>query len=309
MSNKSESENNTSACANCGKGEEASSDLKACTACKLVKYCNRECQIAHRPQHKRECKKRAKELQDEKLFKQPQPMEDCPICFRRLPSLISGSTYMSCCGEVICTGCIHAFQSRITKEEHDVCPFCRTPPPTSDDDLIKRLENRMELNDANAIYSMGVTYALGQHGLRQNWAKALELWHRASELGYATSYYSIGTAYLRGDGVERDDKKATHYFELAAIEGDVEARRNLGLVEVKAGDMDRAMKHLMVSVKDGSFISLNGIRAMYGDGHTTKDDYAHALRSYQAYIDEIKSDQRDEAAAYSDENKYYESAF
>jgi len=27
-------------CANCGKGEESAGDLKACTACKLVKYCN-----------------------------------------------------------------------------------------------------------------------------------------------------------------------------------------------------------------------------------------------------------------------------
>ena len=40
-------------CANCGKGEEAGSSLKACTACKLVKYCSRDCQLAHRPQHKR----------------------------------------------------------------------------------------------------------------------------------------------------------------------------------------------------------------------------------------------------------------
>ena len=37
-------------CANCGEGEESSGDLKACTACKMVKYCNRDCQIAHRPQ-------------------------------------------------------------------------------------------------------------------------------------------------------------------------------------------------------------------------------------------------------------------
>ena len=29
-------------CANCGKGEEESHKLKSCTACKLVKYCNRE---------------------------------------------------------------------------------------------------------------------------------------------------------------------------------------------------------------------------------------------------------------------------
>ena len=55
-------------CANCGRGEENTNSLKACTACHMVKYCNRECQIAHRPQHKKECKKRAAELHDEKLF-------------------------------------------------------------------------------------------------------------------------------------------------------------------------------------------------------------------------------------------------
>ena len=59
------STHNFSACANCGKGDESSGDLKACTACKLVKYCNRECQIAHRPLHKKACKKRAAEIHDE----------------------------------------------------------------------------------------------------------------------------------------------------------------------------------------------------------------------------------------------------
>ena len=85
-----------SICANCGKGEEESFKLKACTACKLVKYCSRECQIAHRPQHKKACKKRAAELHDEKLFKQPPLAEDCPICFIRLPTFIWGSKYMTC---------------------------------------------------------------------------------------------------------------------------------------------------------------------------------------------------------------------
>ena len=67
-------------CANCGKGEESAGDLKACTACNMVKYCNRDCQISHRPQHKKACKKRADELHDEEIFKQPPPNEDCPIC-------------------------------------------------------------------------------------------------------------------------------------------------------------------------------------------------------------------------------------
>jgi len=67
-------------------------NLKACTACKMVKYCNKDCQIAHRPQHKKEFRKRAAELiHEEKLFKQPPTMEeDCPICFVQMPTLNSG---------------------------------------------------------------------------------------------------------------------------------------------------------------------------------------------------------------------------
>ena len=49
LQNLSTVDNNKSVCANCGKGKEESGKLKACTACKMVKYCNRECQIAHRP--------------------------------------------------------------------------------------------------------------------------------------------------------------------------------------------------------------------------------------------------------------------
>ena len=52
-------DNDTTCCAACGK---VSDDLKKCDACKLVKYCNRECQATHRRAHKKTCKKRAAEL-------------------------------------------------------------------------------------------------------------------------------------------------------------------------------------------------------------------------------------------------------
>ena len=93
-----------SICANCGKEGD---DVKACTACKLVKYCNRECQIAHRPKHKKECRKRAAELHDEKLFKQPPPGNgECLICFLRLPLVNAGRRYQICCGKTIVAGVI-----------------------------------------------------------------------------------------------------------------------------------------------------------------------------------------------------------
>ena len=42
-------------------------------------------------------------------------------------------------------------------------------------------------------------------------------------------------------------------------------------------------------------------------GLATKEDYTKAQQAYQAYLDEIKTDQRDEAAAFSEEMQYYES--
>ena len=297
-------------CANCGKGEEESFKLKACTACKMVKYCNRECQIAHRPQHKKECKRRAKEIHDEELFKQPPPAEDCPICFLRIPSLDGGSIYQSCCGKVICCGCFYApvydnQGNKVNIEKQNECAFCRVVAPKSEEEMVKRIMKRVEINDPMAIYNLGTYYDQGILGYPQDYSKALELWHRAAELDFALAHNNIGYAYTNGMGVDVDKKKARYYYEQAAIRGDLKARCNLGYLEKKAGNMNRSLKHLMIAVRDGHNESLEAIKRFYSIGHETKDDYMKALQLYQAYLGEIKSPQRDKAAAANDINRYY----
>ena len=287
-----------STCASCGRVGEKDSNLKACTACKLVKYCNRECQIAHRPQHKKQCKKRAAELHDEALFKQPPlPFEDCPICFLRMPSKISGSTYMACCGKVICNGCIHAVKTKTKK--HSLCVFCRTPEPASSLEEKERIKKRAEEGDTLAIYNMGSNYFSGDDGFEQNYVMALELFHKAGKLGYAPAYTNIGYAYRHGEGVDRNGKKAKHYYELAAVDGNEVARNNLGCIEAGAGNWDRALKHWMIAARNGYTNSLERIKELYTEGNATKDDYLNALSAYQEYLNEIKSVQRDNAAAFS----------
>jgi len=299
-------DNIVSVCANCGKGEEETSKLKNCTACKMVKYCSRECQIAHRPQHKKECKKRAAELHDIELFKQPPPAEDCPICFEQLPLLNTGKRYQSCCGKFICCGCGNApvYDDQGNKLEK-TCPFCRTPYNYSEKETVERNKKRVELGDPIAIYNEGCCYTDGTDGFPQDYSKALELFHRAAELGYATAYNDIGYAYSNGEGVEVDKKKANHYYELAAIAGIAVARYNLGMEEGNVGNMDRSVKHHLIAVRSGSCHSLEKIKQLYSNGQATKDDYAKALQSYQTYLSEIKSDQRDKAFASSESYRYY----
>ena len=132
----------------------------------------------------------------------------------------------------------------------------------------------------------------------QDYEKANKLWLRAGNLGCAISYYAVGNAYCFGRGVEIDMEKAKHYWELAAMGGCVLARRNLGVFEEKAGNFDRAMKHYMIAAAAGHDNSLDAIRNVFMSGHATKDDFAKALRAHQAANDEVKSEQREAAAAH-----------
>ena len=300
----------TNICANCGK--EGSDVTNSCNKCKLVMYCNAACKKKHRHKHKKECEEHqrlaaehAAKLHDEALFEHPpSEYEDCPICFQRMPSLPTGSRYKSCCGKTICNGCIYAVQMRDRRLA--LCPFCRTPTPASEEEAVKRIKKRIQAGDAEAMNSLACDYRDGKCGFPQNYTKALDLWHQAAELGFINTYCSIGYAYEYGRGVDIDKKKARHYYELAAMGGDVYARHNLGSFEGRADNMDRALKHFMIAVRDGYTNSLKTIKLMYKDGQVTKDDYSKALRSYQEYLNEVKSSQRDEAAEADDYFKYIE---
>ena len=298
-------EENIDVCANCGK--DGGNGLKACTACKLVKYCNRDCQIAHRSKHKKACRKRAAEIRDEELFKQPPPNEDCPICLLPLPLLGSGIVYKSCCGKMICSGCDYApvYDNLGNEIIERKCPFCRSTVHVSDEEFNERLQKRVELDDAEAIFTLGCNYSDGDDDFPQDYDKAFELFVRAGELGYAVAYCDVGYAYSNGEGVEIDKKKAKHYYELAAIGGNMNARHNLGLYEEDEGNMMRALKHYMIAAGCGHTNSLKQIQELYTNGHATKDDFAKALRAYQAYLAEIQSNQRDKAAAARGDCRYY----
>ena len=192
----------------------------------------------------------AAELHDKELFKEPPPADDCPICFNRIPRLETGWRYYACCGKVICSGCSYApvydnQGNEVDNDKQNECPFCRVVAPKSEKEIVERLNKRVEAGDAEAIYTHGNYYKDGKRGFPQDYIKALELWHRAAELGNITAYSRIGYAYDNGQGVEIDFKKAYYYYELAAMGGCAVARHNLGIKEMKAFNEVRALKHFL----------------------------------------------------------------
>jgi len=105
-----------SKCAACGKGGD---NLKVCTSCEQVSYCNAKCRNAHRSKHKKECRQYAAEkrnknaairaevdaisekfsqieISDEELFAKPPPKEDVQFVCCKFLLLLDCVRYIQC---------------------------------------------------------------------------------------------------------------------------------------------------------------------------------------------------------------------
>ena len=168
---------------------------------------------------------------------------------------------------------------------------------TSDEETVKRLKKLMDANNAHSFNQMAGLYRRGDMVMPQDYEKANELYLKAGELGCNGAYYNLGTSYADGMGVEVDKKKAKHYWELAAMNGSVVARHNLGRMEGRAGNVHRSMKHFVLAARAGDKDSLGEVKEGYMHGIVTKVEYANTLHAYQKNQDEMKSDDRDKATS------------
>eukprot|EP00986_Skeletonema_menzelii_P012321 scaffold6751_cov188-Skeletonema_menzelii.AAC.2 len=286
-------------CASCGIAEGDDVKLKKC-ACDLVKYCNDGCRELHRPEHEGACKKKTAKIRDVLLFTQPEMshLGECPICCLPNPLDETKSGHLACCSQRICQGCSYAHQKREQQQgRYPKCPFCRAPMPKSDKEHKKNMKNRIKANNSYAMVEMGTM--LFHKG---DYDGAFKHWTKAAELGDVLAHYELALLYRRGEGVEMNRKKEIYHTEQAAIGGHATARNNLAMYELHSGNMDRAVKHFIVSAKLGFdslvYPPLDYVKLGFAKGLVSKEEYAAALRGYQAAVDATKSQQRDEAYAF-----------
>ena len=247
------------------------------------------------------------QINDVTLFQLPTRSANCPMCHIQLPHLSSGKVYMSCCGKVLCRGCIHMYQCESDNRNGSLCVFCKVPMPDSDDEVVKRYVKRILLYESgDSACTLGCFYQSGMFGLPQSYAKALKLYYWAIHLHSIEACCNIADAYDRGLGVERDYEKAWIYYEYAAMRGNVNARYNLGVSEMLVGNKEKALKHFMMAVKTGHADSCMKIKQLNMNLHATDQEYLEALMTYNAYLVKIEGPLRDQAAAFSNDYRYYE---
>ena len=282
-----------SCCAACGIAEIDDIKVVPCDDCDLVKYCSDECQRDHKSEHEEECKKRAAELQDEILFKQPESScyGDCPICSLPLPLDMKKSAMMGCCSKIICSGCAHANMKReVERRLAPSCPFCRTPLPETEEEIDNRIMKRIEANDPDAMCHLG-----GKRHNKGDYTRAFEYYTKATELGSVEAHYTLAVMYREWHGVEKDEGKFTRHLEEAAIGGHPDARYNLGILERKNGKVERGVKHFIIAATQGHDVAIKELMKAFKEGFVSKDVLASALRAQKAALDATKSPQRQAA--------------
>ena len=294
-------------CASCGTPEVDDIKLRKCTACYLVKYCSIKCQKDHRKQHKRDCKKRAAELRDEFLFKQPESshLGDCPICCVPLSLDPLKSIMLSCCSKLLCNGCehtnmlrFHAASSPVRASSHPSCPFCREPVPVTEGELIEQRMKRIEVNDPIAIHQEGT-----ERYCRGDYSGGFDYLSRAAKLGVIDAHFRLSVMYDRGQGVEKDNGKKIHHAEKAAIGGHPRARFVLGCEEWNNGSYERAVKHFIIAATQGEDFAIKELMNAFRKGKVSKECLASVLRAHKDTVDATKSPQRKEAEEF--DHTYY----
>ena len=248
--------------------------------------CSDGCRELHLPEHVGECRKREKELHDRKLFTQPDRTDECPICFLPLPIDPQQFTFKPCCSAEICKGCVHA---NYNSNGNYNCPFCREPQPKKAE-VKKRVMKRVKANDPAAFLKMGtIRYDEGDCN------RAIEYFRKAAKLGDADAHYNLGLMYRRGEGVEEDLEKGIQHWEKAAIGGHPYSRHNLAIIEESNENVERAVKHYIIAANLGEEKSMKALWKHYSAGNITKEDLDATLRTHQAALEGMKSEQRNYA--------------
>ena len=164
------------------------------------------------------------------------------------------------------------------------CPFCRAPAAESGEDCVRKMMDRAEANDPAAMYQLGNELMMAEKG---DEVRAFECFSKAASLGDVDAHWRLGLCYSQGRGVEKDKKKEVYHFEQASIGGHPAARHDLGVVEWYNGNKERAVKHWIIAAKQGDETSIDKLKQVYAGskGLLSKEDFASALRGYQAAVD------------------------
>lgn len=92
--------------------------------------------------------------------------------------------------------------------------------------------------DAASITDAGNAYMTGK-GVRQDDARAVELYQEAADMGYARALHNLGFMYAEGRGLPQDEFKAIELYRAAMAQAYVPAMTSLGIAYAEGRGVSR----------------------------------------------------------------------
>lgn len=135
--------------------------------------------------------------------------------------------------------------------------------------------------DAKSQHVLGVFYQSGISGfIEQDCIKSFDLINNAAAQGYQEAEFSLGVAYHKGCGVEKDLASAIKWYEMSANKGDLVSQFNLGALYYEQKNYTQAIYWYKKSANGGDAKAQNNLGQMYGEGRGVKKDKEIALALY-----------------------------
>ena len=142
----------------------------------------------------------------------------------------------------------------------------------------------MPTPSAKDLYNLGVSYEKGQ-GVPRDYGKAVELYQKAVDQGYAEAQNNLGGLYMNGQGVPQDYGKAVELYQKAATQRFAGAQYNLGVLYNKGRgvpqDHGKAVELYQKAAAQGYPAAQNNLGVLYENGQGVPQDYGKAVELYQ----------------------------
>ncbi|KAL7530730.1 hypothetical protein ACHAWF_003490 [Thalassiosira exigua] len=164
------------------------------------------------------------------------------------------------------------------KPQVPTCPFCRVPCSEAEQQEGGPRIIQVQWSDKNAL----------------KWS--IKIAESGGSRGYFVLFEILSNEF--GYHPDKNDDVLRGLLEIAAKKGELEAIRDLGLLEEGAGHGELAVGYFKLAASSGDQVSLNKVMEAFKAMKITKEDTDKVLRAYQEYSNAVKSTDRDEARAF-----------
>jgi hypothetical protein len=138
------------------------------------------------------------------------------------------------------------------------------------DGVDKSMPKAADKEHVEAQTTLGFIYHHGRGGVKQDFAKALELYQKAVDKESAEAQNNLGVIYQNGQGVKQDFAKALELYQKAADKEYAEAQNNLGFMyhygQGVEQDFLEAIKLYHKSADQGYYLAREKLDSMYKNG-------------------------------------------